>query len=525
MNRRDFIQKAGSGAIAAAAMPYATRSVKNGAAKINVGFSRQSIKPCIESQTAFRRDLEAVCAVIGDKESQTVIVALDLLQLSPAECSEYRKEISEKVSLPEESILIHTTHTHSAPWDERFNSTQYGASRIVGLPGLISKLVIATMEKAKPAKIKYGIADVGQTLSVYRRGDAGPDLGYQTFWFGYQYHDGDDRPDASALVNEMRSRWQGKAPEYVAGDKPVWFDKPVDPNVQSIVFEDNNGHVIGSIVRFSAHPHLSSACAVKLYDPDFPGITRDVMEAKLGGTCMFLLGTTGNIVPKEKVEYRVVPEKSPVAPYLGPNWAFEPVDEKNLLDEMKRIGTDIANAAIRGLEKSKAEELKRAVHHPFASDILIDPALPASMEELESMKKALVPEYISFMRSGLPLSQMRLLANRLNWLEWAGKKSLGLLNDDDRRAGKKQMPLSVLQLNDINMAFMHSEISMETDMALHQKFPGLKIITVSMTGGSIEYIPTDAMLDEGGYEGRSAIVAYGTEGRLADIITEKIRSL
>ena len=46
-----------------------------------------------------------------------------------------------------------------------------------------------------------------------------------------------------------------------------------------------------------------------------------------------------------------------------------------------------------------------------------------------------------------------------------------------------------------------------------------------MTGGSLEYIPTDAMIDEGGYEGRSAMVAPGTETKLRSFISQKIAEL
>ncbi len=527
MNRRNFVSKAGTGLLALGTLPYLTNLnsiiLKNN--NISVGFIRQSINPCIGTQTSFRRDLEAVCAVIGTPGNWTVIIALDLLLISASDCQKYQKEISEMISVPAEHILIHATHTHSAPWEKRFNNKEWGGSSFTGLTDLLGKMCLKAISTARPAKIKYGEHDVGQSLSVYRRGNAGPDLGFQTFWFGFKYHAGDDRPDASALVNEMKARWLGKTPEYVSGVEPVWFDKPVDSKVQSVVFEDNHNKTIGSIVRFSAHPHLSSACGNKLYDPDFPACTRDIMEEKIGGTCMFLLGTAANLVPKEKVEYKVVPEKSPVAPYSGPNWAFVPVNDNELLDEMKRIGRDIALAALKGLENKSSTDLRNVVHKPYLMETHLDPALPRNIEELSNMKKMLLPEYESFLRTGLPLVEMRLLANRFNWIEWAGIKSLGSLTDDNRKAGMKEMPISVLRLNDINLVFMHSEMPKETDEALHKYYPEMKLITLTMTGGYIEYIPTDEMIDEGGYEGRSCVIAYGTEKKIRSFISEKLENL
>ncbi|NLF40302.1 hypothetical protein GX586_12710 [bacterium] len=490
-----------------------------------VGFSKRSLRPCIESRTGFRRDLEAVCAVIGSPGNWTAVVALDLLQMMPLECLKCQKEISARVAIPHEHILIHTTHTHSSPWDAALGNTQYDASRYVGLADRIGGMIREAISNAKPACIRYGNGDVGQSLSVYRRGDAGPDLGFQTFWFGYQYHAGDDRPDASALVNEMKSRWRGHAPEYVPGGQPVWFDRPVDPKVQSLVFGDANGRTIGSIVRFSAHPHLTSACSEKLFDPDFPAWTRDAIEERLGGVCMFLLGPCCNIVPKEFVEYRVVPEKSPRPPYFGPNWAFVPVDDSKLLAETKRIGRDVAQAALKGLDGAPAMPLRRASHNAYITGVPLDPALPRTIVEVERAIAFLMPEYESFLRSGRPLIEMRLLANRLNWLEWAGKKSLGLLTDEDRETGSTPMPVSILQLNDLAVVFMHSEIATETDAALHRGHSGMNLLTVSMTGGSIEYLSTDAMLDEGGYESLSTVTARGTEPALRAFISEKLDAL
>jgi len=240
---------------------------------------------------------------------------------------------------------------------------------------------------------------------------------------------------------------------------------------------------------------------------------------------MFLLGTCANIVPKEKVEYRVVPEKSPRPPYLGPNWAFEPVKEEQLLEEMRRIGKAIADAALKGLGKNFPIALQQVTYKTWRQPVALDPCLPQSMEELSRMQKPLVAEYMAFLRAGKPLASLQLLANRLNWLEWAGKKSLGVLLETDRKRGEKEMPLSILCLNNIKLVFMHSEIPMETSLSLRENFPGMPLITVSMTGGSLEYIATDEMLDEGGYEGRSAIIAYGAEKEMRNAIMRELNHL
>ncbi len=88
-----------------------------------------------------------------------------------------------------------------------------------------------------------------------------------------------------------------------------------------------------------------------------------------------------------------------------------------------------------------------------------------------------------------------------------------------------ELPLAVLALGGgATLAFMHTEIPYETTAALRAAHPKLDLVTVSLTGGSIEYLPTAAMLDEGGYEGRTSIVRRDAEERLrADLETRLAR--
>ncbi len=486
--------------------------------RIKVGFAKCSLVPVIKSSVAFRRGLESICAVIKNNNARIAIVALDLIEITPQTNVFLQKRISELTGFLEECILLHTTHTHASPWDSREENS------LDGLGDEIAKTIIKADKKAVPAKLKTGNADVGKSLSFQRIGYAGDELGYQSFWYGFQYRDGDNRPDASALVNEMKSRWLGEGPDYKLGEVPVWFNRKVDPLVQTIVFEDLDGNTIGSIVRFSAHAGPADACKERKYDPDFPAVVRDYMEEGLGGIGMYISGPLGNLAPKVKIDYVINKNIKLPEFYLGPTWALVAEDEKQALSECDRIGKEIAYAALASLKGQNTEEISTFQFQTKMFELPLDPNLPKSIEEIELTKKMLIPEYNSFKRIRANPCELRLLANRLNWLEWT-KQFVDLIDAEDREKGFTKLPLSALKINNTCIAFMHSETMAETSLELRKAFPDLNLIPVCLTGGTTQYIPTSEIIDMGGYEGRATIISKDGEEKIRKDIGSMISGM
>ena len=509
MKRRKFIQT-NAGFAAALLVPSVLAQAQSKNKKTLVGFSKTELTSCIKSKTKTRQPLQAICASIKNGDSHVILLSLDMIGLDETLWESLRENIAKDVNLNPAQILIHTTHTHSAPWGARGEGTY----EFVNLKETLTDCAKQAIDHAQPASIRTGISDVGKSLSIYRRGDTGADLGVQTFWFGYTFRENDDRPDASALINEMKSRWLGKKPNYKPAETPVWFDGDVDSLVHTMNFENADGEVIGSIVRFSAHPHLTCACIPWMYDPDFPGVVRRVVQQETNAPVMFITGACGDLVPKEKVKYMVNWDAVPPSPYMGPSSAFYPENEKELLNEVDRIGTTIANVALESLKSSSAQEINYFGIESGTFDVPLDAALPKSQQEIELIRNALVAEYQESLRQGNPLREMRGLANRLNWVDWAGSASLTTISDKERKAGVKEMPLSVMVVNKQVFIFMHSEIPVETTFELRKAFPQLDIWTMGLTNADMGYIPTARMIDEGGYEGRSTIIARNAEEKI-----------
>lgn len=487
---------------------------------LRVGFSTVDLASCIKSDQGYRMPLEVNCMAIDDKSEKVLLYALDFGELYYEFCLDVQVQVGKRLNINPESIMIHTTHTHSAPADHNQGES------IIDRPQLVELLIRAAeeaMAAAKPAKVKIAEQNVGKSLSVYRRGDTGTGLGVQTYWFGYEYSEGDDRPEASALVNEMSSRWKGQYYNYKIGAKKIYFDGEVDPLVQTMYFVDMRNKPLGSIVRFSAHPHLASFFKDGLLDPDFPGRTRDLMEKELGGHCLFLLGGSGNLVPKEKVKYKLWDEYEFESVYLGPISEFYAVDEEELMSEMTRIGEEIAHAAINSLKKEEFTNLTRVKYTYKPLNIPINPALPATADDIEIIRRALEAEYSAYLNAGGTLEELRRLANAINWLDWGAYYALGFVNDNDRKNGYKSMPYSVLEIGSTPVVFMNSEGSVETTLELREMFKELNPWIISLTGGTISYLPTDKMIDEGGYEGRNTVITRGTETLIKEHVSGMLK--
>jgi len=492
--------------------------VRQGPDRVKVGFARCSLVPVIRSSVAFRRDLESVCAVIKNHDTRVALVALDLIEMTPRANALLQRRISELTGFPEECIVLHTTHTHASPWDAREENS------MKDLGDEIAKTIIQADRSAIPARLKTGNADVGDALSFQRIGYAGEELGTQSFWYGFQYRKGDHRADASALVNEMKSRWLGREPGYRAGEAPVWFDREVDPMVQTMVFEDLEENVIGTIVRFSAHAGPADACKVRKYDPDYPAVTRDHLEEALGGTAMYLSGPLGNLAPRVNIDYEINRDVRLPESYLGPTWALVAKEEKQALSERDRIGKEIALAAMGSLKGQNAEDIHALQFRAKMHRLPLDPNLPKSNEDIELVRNMLIPEVDAFRRIGQHTRELRLLANRLNWLEWTGQ-FVDLISREDREAGFTRLPLSALRMNDTFLAFMHSEPMAETSLELRKAFPSLNLVPVCLTGGTTQYIPTAEIMDMGGYEGRATVTCRTGEAEMRGDIARMIREL
>jgi hypothetical protein len=73
---------------------------------------------------------------------------------------------------------------------------------------------------------------------------------------------------------------------------------PVDNTVRVARLDGDSGAPVATIVHYSAHP-TTLAGGNRFVTPDYPGPVRRIVEDSLGGRCLFLQGTPGDIGPVE----------------------------------------------------------------------------------------------------------------------------------------------------------------------------------------------------------------------------------
>ena len=280
--------------------PTAQAVLKGGCSKVNItpplgiALTGSAGKPSSD----IADELYAKALVLDDGSTTIAIVSADLLYVPLEEITNpVREIIKEKIGIPEQNVLIYATHTHSGP--EVFTKSKLGpeeqipASKIdqFYLATLVRKIASSVLiAYTKMQQVKIGAAKGEIPEIVYNRRPKSKDGSVKmTFTLS------DEITATRAIVQgpegsvRVTFTLPSKEPELVFG--------PVDPEVLVFRVEDTNGQIVGSIVNFACHPvciypHLPTSISA-----DYPAYATQVVEQMEGGTCLFALGTAGNIVP------------------------------------------------------------------------------------------------------------------------------------------------------------------------------------------------------------------------------------
>ncbi|MBA7625886.1 hypothetical protein ES703_33320 [subsurface metagenome] len=218
-------------------------------------------------------ELYAKALVLDDGQNKIAIVSADLLWVPLKITAEIRREVKEKIGIPEKNVLICATHTHFGPKIDRITknwpdtpASEIDKSYVQTLKKKIADLILAAnknMREVKLGAVKGEIPEI-----VYNRRTK--------------------RNDGSVA---MTFRLPPADPNLIFG--------PIDPEVCILRVEDMNGAPACAIVNFACHPVSGTLNREKFYSisADYPGYTTQVVEQMEGGICLFALGTAGNMNP------------------------------------------------------------------------------------------------------------------------------------------------------------------------------------------------------------------------------------
>ena len=244
-----------------------------GAAKIditpplNVGILMSSIEGKWSPFKAIRKPLYARVVVLTAGTQQVAIVSLDLLGLTDTSVGgweRFKRSLGEII--PKDNIIIHSTHTHSAP-------ETLALTALYKTPGYI-----AWIEQVAH-KIKTGIEQAVSTLRVCRI-----EYGFDTLE-GFSLQRRIATGKGIVISHELQP-----VPEE------LFRKTPVDRRIKAIKFIGSDNTVVGSIIHCVCHP-VHEMC-IPAVSPDYPGELCDMLDASGSfGISLFLNGACGDINP------------------------------------------------------------------------------------------------------------------------------------------------------------------------------------------------------------------------------------
>ncbi len=203
--------------------------------------------------------------------NELVFLALDTIVLDSAETANIRAKLVDELVIRPDQLIIHPSHSHSAPWLLRKRKDRPGGHLIEpyldALPGILIDLV----QKAR--------ADAGPAILSFAYGRAAASRITATRWM--------PPAGATSAASTCPNRptipcwWAASLAPATALLKPQWSIMPCHP--------------------------VSLGGGNRLISPDYIGAMREVMERDTGGApCIFLHGASGDLTPRRS--YEAVPE-------------------------------------------------------------------------------------------------------------------------------------------------------------------------------------------------------------------------
>ena len=195
--------------------------------------------------------LYAACMYLENDGEEVVMVTLDLLFFSKQHTKKVRQAVFSAWGIPEESVMISCSHTHSAPW-------------------AAGRLDIESLESGAEQPAEY-VSELIQTI-IELIGEAKKDAYPASFTSG------------TAVCG---------AESGIGGNRRI-KGGPHDPLVSVMAIKDENDSIRGILVNYSLHPTFihewSNVCTA-----DYPCYLKRELEERVPDAFVgFAQGTSGN---------------------------------------------------------------------------------------------------------------------------------------------------------------------------------------------------------------------------------------
>lgn len=216
-------------------------------------------------QRASGVDMDLYCTVLALSEGETeaLIVDLDVGVVQTEDADLLRDRLSAATGVPYPNIRVSYTHTHAGPTTSRHQQFLTEGQELV--PAYLETLWSQTVGAARAALLDRRPARV-------RVGTGSCDIAINRRWL---------TPDQRTVI----------------GQNPGGF---TDHEVFVVRIEQTDGEALAVLVGYPCHP-IVLGYQNSLLSPDFPGVTREVVERLCGAPALFLQGCAGDQMPVEAI--------------------------------------------------------------------------------------------------------------------------------------------------------------------------------------------------------------------------------
>lgn len=201
-------------------------------------------------------DLTATAFCFQNKDVKAMLISLTITLLDKEISDTIRRYIEKEYGIPYSNIIVHTTHTHSAPLT--FTTKGWGVPNTEYVKKILIPRTLAAVKQAVSTMtyVKMSVATGESFVGVNRR--------------------------------EMNTK-----NEIVLGqDKYGVFDS----EMTVISFANEDGKCVGNLIHYGCH--ATAAGSNLEITRDWPGIMIDRLEAVSGGITAFINGTEGDVGPR-----------------------------------------------------------------------------------------------------------------------------------------------------------------------------------------------------------------------------------
>lgn len=413
-----------------------------------------------------------------DGSTQSLIIDIDACLFLIDQSNEVREAVAEATGLEVEHIRLSVTHAHSGPifWSDYYKS---GAeARKAYFQYMLNQTVDASLE-AKHNRVAVTVEAGLGTCSVGK--------------------------------NRRQVLASGRV---ITGYNENGI---TDPAVGVVRFEDAAGDVVATIVHYSCHP-TTLGYTYKLHSPDYPGVTKRVIEHHSGGICLFLQGATGNIGPGPEGFLDNFPATKRIGTIIG----------AEAVKVSLELGANALRHEFQGVTESGAslgifrttKPMTDLFIQTFNTSIPLPLKKMTPLDEAEAHYNRVSEELTKLQAEGGSEEEIRQISFQVKrgFLAWdTARKYNGMTHTD--------IEVQFLRIGDLVLIGTPLEPFVEIGLHIKAHSPFRVTLFSGYSNGHLGYLPIAEAYPHGGYEVETSPFAPGAAEYFMNEITALLRKL